>query len=266
MSLSIFSNPSFNKNSVEIQAKPTKCKCFMLLNVLWSTYTSYTSAFIRALVRYSPDLNQTELDFRDSAIDIGKQLDQCLQQNALPYKITERNESIFSKSLTSLRKENLTAYNRLTSRFNTKTLTAGLLATLFLQDHITYLKKYTLSAAQKSPLPSITEKDFQEELNRIGRNYVKLHIKVSKWKGDDINKTGVDLWKRQVNDQMDLISEEVRKDYSSSNKAATKIQASSHQMSEYFYKVVMGCDPYYHMDSGNTFNPNIVEFTEEGDF
>lgn len=262
MSSTLYTNPTINKHLQELQARSVKCKMHIMFNILWSTYLNYTNIYIRSAIRYQPDLNQSENDFRESAIDIGKNLDQFLQQVNLPFRISTRNESVFTNLMASLKQDNSTISNQVASRFNTRVLSAGLLLTLLLEEQVSLIKRYIQTSIQgsKTNIPTI-----RQELVRNGDNIIKLYLKISKWKGKEIMENGHSLWNKYISDIVDHVNEELRKDYGSSNRVHTRLQAHSLQTADYFYKIIMGTDAYSIMDSACTYNPNVIEFTEESD-
>lgn len=262
MSATLYTNPTISKTIGNLQTRSVKCRTHIMFNVLWSTFTNYTNMYIRAATRYQPDLNQTELDFRETAIDLGKNLDQTLQQSNLPHKISTRNESVFATLMTSLKQDNPTTFSQVGSRFNTRNLTAGLLLTLLLEEHITLLKRYIQAVMQGQG----TQSSLRAELTQNANNIVKLYLKVSKWKGQDVHKNGEQVFGQYLADIVDHVAEESRKDYGSSNRVNTRLQNNSLCLADYFYKVTQGTDPYSLMDSGCSYNQGVVEFTEESDF
>lgn len=259
----LYTNPTLNKCLQDLSGKNLKCRYHIIFNILWNSFITNSNAYIRSLTRYQPDINQTELDFRDSTIDIGKNLDQALHQNGLTSRISTRNEKVFAHFSNNLRQDNLTSFNRTLARFDTKRLPAGFLLTLLLQEHVSLVKRYIQNILQNN---STNAASIRQELTKNGENIIKLYLKVSKWKGQDIVRDGCQVWERYLSGITDHVTEEVRKDYASSNRVLIKQQNESFCLADYFYKVIVGVDAYSLMESACSTDHGAVEFTDEFDY
>ena len=259
----LYTNPTLNKCLQDLGSKNIKCRYHIIFNILWNSFMTNSNTFIRSLTRYQPDINQSELDFRDSVIDIGKNLDSALHQNGLTSRISTRNEKVFSHFSNILRQDNLTSFNRTLSRFDTKRLPAGFLLTLLLQEHVTLVKRYIQNILQNNTSAAAS---VRQELSKNGENIIKLYLKVSKWKGTDIQKEGLQVWEKYLSGITDNVTEEVRKDYASSNRVLVRQQNESFCLADYLYKVIIGADAYSLMESACSNDHGAIEFTDEFDF